>query len=175
MDPHIPYILPLKGLGEGLHQFSYHIEDAFFKAFEDNPIQSADIKMELSLDKKASLLVLDFSFAGSIQESCDRCLAPIQLPVAGENRLLVKYGEQEEDEEEDVAYIPYDTGKWNIAQFVYEYILIAVPLIKVYNCEDDDPLPCDEDMLDKLDATNSVSEDEPVSNPFKDALKDWNK
>lgn len=175
MNPHIPYILPLRGLSDGHHHFNYDVNDQFFQPFEGSPIQKAIIEMNVKLDKSPTLLVFDFIFSGTIQSTCDRCLTPIHLPVDGEYQLLVKYGEEEVESDQDVIYIPQDTGEWNIAQFVYEYILLAMPLIKVYDCENDDNPPCDFDLLDRLDETIPIEEEQPKTNPFKDALKNWKK
>jgi uncharacterized metal-binding protein YceD (DUF177 family) len=170
------YILPLKGLGDGNHHFKFTVEDDFFQAFESSPIEKGTIELNVSLDKRPTLLVFDFSFAGWVATSCDRCLANIQLPIDGENRLLVKYGEGElEYNDEDVVFISQDTSSWSIAQFVYEYVLLALPLIKVYDCQAEAEPPCDKQMLAKLaivEAPEISSKEE--NNPLWDALKGWN-
>lgn len=176
MDSLQPYILPLKGLGDGVHEFSYAIDSDFFGAFPDSPVENAEVAMRVTMDKRPRLLVFDFSFTGWIEATCDRCLVPIQLPVSGENRLLVKYGEVENTaEEEDVVYIPLETSNWSIAQYAYEYILLSMPLIKVYACEEEKNPPCDFETLDRLKGTANEEAEENESNPFRDALKDWDK
>ena len=171
MDALQPYILPLKGLGAGNHTFTFVVDNDFFAAFPDSPVEKAAVQLELALDKRPNLLVLDFSFSGWVEEKCDRCLAQIQLPVEGENQLLVKFGEAEEDnDDEDVVYIPAETSVWSVAQFAYEYILLGVPMIKM--CEDrSTSTDCDEEMLSYLE--NKNSEDEQAHNPLRDALKNW--
>lgn len=175
MNPHIPYILPLKGLNDGHHHFEFDVDGCFFQAFEDSPVQEATVQMNVEMEKRPRILVLDFIFSGTIQSTCDRCLTPIDLPINGTYQLLVKYGEEEAESEIDVVYISQETSKWNIAQFVYEYILLAVPLIKVYDCENDDNPPCDLELLDQLDNNSHVAEELPKANPFEDALKNWKK
>ena len=171
-----PYLLPLKGLGDGAHEFTYQVDGDFFRAFPDAPVEESDVAMRVALDKRPNLLVLDFSFTGWVSATCDRCLVPIQLPIDGENRLLVKYGEGDDNGEEDVVYIAPETSKWSIAQYVYEYVLLALPLIKAYACEEEADPPCDFETLDRLrDDAETTHEDEDRANPFRDALKDWNK
>ena len=46
-------------------------------------------------------MVFDFSFKGWVKEQCDRCLVAIQLPISGEEQLLVKFGEPDEDGEDE--------------------------------------------------------------------------
>jgi uncharacterized protein len=176
MDPLLPYILPLKGMGEGKHQFDFDVDTDFFGAFEGTLVEEGQIDMQVTMDKSATLLVLNFSFSGHVQTTCDRCLTSIALPVAGENRLLVKYGDPEDAPiDEDVVFIPLETSKWSIAQFVYEYILLAMPLIKIYECEAEAELPCDQEMLDRLALAPDEAEEEQTNNPLWDALKDWDK
>lgn len=176
MDSLQPYILPLKGLGDDVHEFSFAIDSDFFRSFPDAPVENAEIALRVTLDKRPRLMVLNFSFTGWVEATCDRCLVSIQLPVGDENQLLVKYGESEStSEEEDVVYIPVETSNWSIAQYAYEYVLLAMPLIKVYACEEESNPPCDFETLDRLEETESKEAEENESNPFRDALKDWNK
>ena len=173
MDALQPYVLPLKGLGDGNHKFEFVVADDFFAAFPESPIQKADVQLAVELDKRPSLLVFNFHFTGWVEEQCDRCLAPIQLPVSGANQLLVKYGEPDEEaEDEDVVYIPMETSSWSLAQFAYEYILLGIPMIKTFDCEAEENPPCDEEMLDYLQQEDEV-EEENTNNPFRDALKNW--
>ncbi|MEZ4983779.1 MAG: YceD family protein [Saprospiraceae bacterium] len=175
MNPLLPYILPLKGLNVGIHQYHFEVDNAFFGAFEDSPLREASVQMEVVMDKQPRLLTLEFSFSGWVGTLCDRCMASIHLPIVGENRLLVKYGEPIDDlDDDDVVYIPAETSQWSIAQFVYEYILLSIPMVRIYDCEKEDVLPCDEDMLDKIDQfLDETDESDLGDNPFKDFLKKW--
>ncbi len=173
MDALQPYVLPLKGLGNGNHDFQFVIDDDFFAAFPESPIQKAKVDLTVELDKRPNLLVFDFRLKGWIEEQCDRCLAPIQLPIEGMNQLLVKYGDPEDQtEDEDVVYIPFETSSWSLAQFAYEFIVLRIPMIKVYDCDDEQDPPCDLDMLDYLDQEEET-EEENTNNPLRDALKNW--
>ena len=174
MDALQPYILPLKGLGNGNHHFTFTIDEDFLAAFPESPVQHAEVQMEVKLDKRPNLLVFDFSFKGWVKEQCDRCLVAIQLPISGEEQLLVKFGEPDEDgEDEDVVYIPIETSTWSLAQFAYEYVVLSIPMIKVYDCESEADPPCDEDMLSYLNREDK--EEENTNNPLRDALKNWKK
>ena len=52
---------------------------------------------------------------------------------------------------------------------LYEQILLAIPLIKVYECQDEEPRPCNDNVLDILNSENGTTES---NNPFGDVLKD---
>ncbi len=59
MDPLLPYSLPLKGLGNGIHHFDYQVDGEFFKAIEGSPIEAAEVAMQVDLDKQPRLLVFE--------------------------------------------------------------------------------------------------------------------
>ncbi len=176
MDSLLPYMIPVKGLSVGPHQYEFIADGSFFRSFEDSPIEEAQVKVELVLDKRPDMLVLEFSFAGYVASTCDRCLVGINLPVKGEQRVLVKYSwDKEESTDEDVVYIHPDSPKLQVAPFVYEFIVLSLPLIKVYECEADERPPCDQAMLSYLEEQEEEENPDTPDNPFKEALKGWKK
>ena len=176
MDSLLPYMIPVKGLRSGPHQYEFVADRSFFQSFEDSPIEEAQVKVDLELDKRPDMIVLEFSFSGHVASTCDRCLVGINLPVEGEGRVLIKYSwDQEESTDEDVVYIHPDSPKLNVAPFVYEFVVLSLPLIKVYNCEEEEQPPCDEKMLSYLEEQAESEESPESDNPFKEALKGWKK
>jgi len=172
MDPLLPFSIPVKGLGQGLYQFDFQIDRSFFQRFEASPIEEGDIEMTLYFDKLPDMFVLEFEFEGTVRVACDRCTAPIDLPIADSQRLLVKFSEVEMPEEAEVIYVSSEISHFQAAQYAYEYICLALPMISVYDCEDDDPRPCNEEMLRYLNqAGTSKDEKEEGGNSIWDALK----
>lgn len=169
MDPFLAYSIPIQGLKEGIHQFKFTLDRAFFRHFEDSPIEDGRIDVVLQLDKRADMLVLDFEFAGYCNAECARCTADIQLPIKGERQLVVKYGEMEDaDEDEDeMAFISRDAPALKVAPYLYEFAILAMPISNSYNCEEDENPPCDFEILKYLE--NNAREGK--SNPVWDALK----
>jgi uncharacterized protein len=171
MDSLIAYSIPVQGLQVGLHEFNYDIDREFFDNFEDSPIEDGNIQLRLEFDKRPDLYVLWFRFEGSVKTDCDRCLTSIDLPVKDEQRLLVKLREEEQlSDDPDVIFIRADAQKLNVAPYIYEFISLALPLIKVYDCEADENPKCDQDMLKYLDAANQKDEEEK-DNPIWEELK----
>ena len=170
----LPYILPIKGLGVGIHQFEYEIDDYFFSHFENAPIEGAQIDLKVTFDKRYDLYQLVFEFKGTIAASCDRCLVPIKLPISGNNIMLVKLSIEASEEDADIIYIEPEQPTLDISRFVYEYIVLAVPLIKRYKCEEEEPRVCDMEMLKYIENGAKKEEKEPSSNPFFEALKGLN-
>jgi len=164
----LPFSIPVKGLHSGTHQFDFQIDSSFFEAFEASPINDGQVSVSLSFDKRPGLYVLEFNLEGTVKTECDRCLALIDLPIGGEQRLLVKFSEEAQAEEADVVYINPDDSQLNVAQFIYEYIILAMPMLKVYDCENDETPKCNLEMLRHLEGE---TQDQDAPNPLWDALK----
>jgi len=165
-----PFSIPIKGLKTGTHSFEFRIDKTFFDQFEGSPVEDGNFKVLLNLDKRHDTLTLDFDFAGTIPTDCDRCLAPIQLPVSGREELLVKVAPTHRPEEADVIYVTPDDGEINVAKYIYEFISLSVPYIARYDCQNDQIPPCDFDLIKRLeDEEKNAAEN---SSSIWDHLKD---
>jgi uncharacterized protein len=185
------FSIPIKGLKQSFYQFDFQLDKSFFSAFEESVITDGDIDVKMELHRKTSHLELNFDFEGTIKSECDRCLVGIDLPVEGQNRIIVKFAEDQQEDEDEIIYIHPEAHELKVAHYIYEYVTLAVPMRKVYDCENDENPPCDETMLSYL--SSNVSEDEidffgndtdadndsddndnnnGDGNPFWDSLKD---
>lgn len=170
MDALVEYLIPISGLKIGIHTFDFQIDNEFFHHFEGSAIKEGMFKVQLVFEKRIDLYELNFSFEGTTKAACDRCLAPISFPIKGENQLIVKFAEAY-FEDVDVIYVPIKTEELNVAKFIYEFISLAVPFIKTYDCESEPERPCDEEMLELLAQKKSTEKSESTSNPVWDKLK----
>ncbi|MEO0731226.1 MAG: DUF177 domain-containing protein [Bacteroidota bacterium] len=179
-----PYILPLRGLGKGVYTYALTVDDAFFAAFPDAPVERADVQLQLTVDRRTREMTLDFDFAGTIATSCDRCLADIDLPIADQRRLIVKFDAEADtrEDEGELIYLHPDTSSFDVAPYAYEMVLLAIPMIRTFDCRAGEaPYPCDEEMLDRIDASEDFapsseeertgSDDDSKPSPW-DVLKD---
>jgi DUF177 domain-containing protein len=169
------FTISIEGLKDGMHQFDFQIDKEFFKHFEQSPIQDGSFDLTLYFDKRPDLLVFTFDFKGSFSTNCDRCLEAINLPLKGNQQLIVKYAESP-SEEAEVIYIERGTQQLNVAKYAYEFICLTIPMIKVYDCDAEENPPCNQDVLDQLYSNNGVdNKKEETKNPVWDALKNLKK
>lgn len=168
MDALRVFSLPIQGLKNGVHSFSYQLDNEFFGHFEESPIEAANIEAQVELDKRSDLLLFNFSLEGRVGAECDRCTAQIQLPVEIQEQLIVKFGEQEDADENDdeIVFIPHDAPSLNLAKYLYEYAVLALPLINTYDCEAEAEPPCNREVLAFLSEKEDTKD-----NPIWDALK----
>lgn len=174
----IPFTIPLAGSKKGLTTFEISCGDDFLACFPESPFQRGEFDLTLTLDKRTDMYLFQFDFLGRLSTSCDRCTAPIRLPIEGVYELVCKVGEVY-DEGDEVVVIPADMAEINVGRFFYEFIVLSVPVSHTYDCQDEDPLPCNLDILSILDAQVDLPENEApnegTENPFRDLLNDLNK
>lgn len=167
MDALDHFSIPVSGLYNGLHEFDFKIDADFFKRFEDSPIQDGNVDVHLLFDKRHDLFSMTFEIDGTVQETCDRCLETFSLPINDTQNLLVKFDEKEWEDAE-VVYVLKGIQKLNVAKYIYEFINLAVPIVKTH---DNAGEPCDPDMLKYLTKEEDIADEDISSNPLRDALK----
>jgi uncharacterized metal-binding protein YceD (DUF177 family) len=69
---------------------------------------------------------------GTVELICDRSLEPYDFEIESHENLVFKFGDEFEEVSEDVIIIPRDLQKLNLAQYLYEFIGLSVPMKKVH-------------------------------------------
>jgi len=156
-----PFSIPYKGMGDGIHNLEYDVDDVFLKEFESSHLDNGKFKVLIEFDKRSDHSVLHFDIEGYTKTNCDRCLEKIKLPMFGEYVLHIKHSE-EGDNTDEIVYIHPETSVLNLAKYVYEFVLLSMPIIKSYDCEYDEEPPCNFEILDKM---NNLGDDQEVDSP----------
>ena len=167
------YTIPFVGLKIGSHQFDYQIDNTFIEHFEYDEFHKADVKVDLELEKKSTLLDLHFQFNGTVNVNCDLTNEPYDQPISGNFDLVVKFGQEYNDEEEDLLILPHGSYEVDVAQYIYESIVLAVPAKRVHPGVADGTLKSEAlDKLEELSLNNQAEQsDEDQTDPRWDDLK----
>lgn len=136
------------GLKDGVHQFEYNISKEFFDFFNYEEFYNSNVNVSLSFLKKPTLFELEFTFSGSLEVACDITNELFQQPIETSIFLIVKFGDEFNNENDELLIIPHSDYKLNIAQYIYEAIVLAVPIKKVHPGVEDGTLKSE--ILDKL-------------------------
>lgn len=160
------YKVPFKGLHNGPHHFTFEVDDAFFRKFENATLDNGDFEVALFLNKKDDHTELHFDVKGSTMVQCDRCLKDIRLPIEGEYKMYVKYSEESGDDE-DIIYLSPAESALRLEQSIFEIISVLLPIRKV--CEEVDDKLCNEEYLNIEE--EEVDRDSEATSPMWDALK----
>ncbi|MCF7559522.1 DUF177 domain-containing protein [Sabulilitoribacter multivorans] len=149
MKPLKEFTIPFVGLKVGKHHFEYKIKQAFFEHFEYEDFNDVDINIDVAFEKKTTLLELHFKIFGWVNVNCDLTNEPYNQTVENEFDLVVKFGDEFNDEYEDILIIPHGTYEINIQQYIYELTILGVPIKRVHPGVEDGTL--DSDILKKLE------------------------
>lgn len=144
------YQIKFAGLSDGKHLFTFSIDDRFFQKTEGSEIERGNLTANVELEKRDTHLVLHFNIEGAIEVICDRCLDTFDHPIFWSEKMYVKFGESLEIPEEDIIYISPDDFEVDIAQHLYEFIILGLPIKRVHPDNEDGSSPCNSDMLDIL-------------------------
>lgn len=166
------------GLKEGINQFEYIIEKEFFDFFEYDEFYNSNIKAAIVFLKKPTMFELNFTFSGWVEVTCDVTNELFKYPIDTSIDLIVKFGKEFNDENEELLIIPYSDHKINVAQYIYEAIVLELPLKRVHPGVNDGTLQSE--VLDKLreleirEELEIEKEIDPRWNKLKNILIDKN-
>ncbi|PVX46135.1 uncharacterized metal-binding protein YceD (DUF177 family) [Flavobacterium sp. 103] len=126
------YVIPFVGLKLGKHKFEYQINNAFFEIFDYNEFQNSDIKVNVVLDKKSNLLEISFKHQGTVNVPCDLTSEDFDLPIKGKIKLIVRFGDSYNNDNEELLILPFGEFEIDITQYIYEMIVLSIPLRRVH-------------------------------------------
>jgi len=164
------YNIAFKGLSQGKHIFEYEIDDKFFSEFEGGVVDKGNVHVRVTLEKQSSLMIVWFNVDGTVNVQCDRCLEMYDQQIKGNERIFVKFGEKDFIEGDDVIWVSVNDYQLNIAQLIYEFICLALPIKKVHPEDENGNSTCDPEMIEKLDKY-MIKEDEEKNSVWNDLRK----
>lgn len=153
------YNVSFAGLSLGQHDFEFQITQPFFDLFEfEQDFAKPDLKLQLKLDKKNNFLELFFDLSGTIEVNCDLTNEPYREEISGKSEVIVKFGEEFDDSDDEVWVIPRGEYQINIGQMVYEMTILALPTKRIH--PDVAAGKSHSDMLELLDKYGLQNDDE---------------
>lgn len=167
------YNIEFKGLKEGLHEYEFEINNTFFEHFNEGLVENGEVTSNVKLEKRSAFLKLHLTISGWLELTCGRCLENYPQDVELEAQLFVKYGEEKEfDEGDNVIWVSPKEHHLNLAQTLYEYITLSIPLRQVHPNEIGEN-SCNQEMLDRIDNITQAedAEEEEEIDPRWAALK----
>jgi uncharacterized protein len=145
------YKIPFRGLKTGTHRFDLEAGAKFFEMNKSDQILTGKVRVQVDLEKQERMLVLWFTLEGSVSTLCDRCNEPLEIPVSGKERLILKFGETYEEQSDEVQIIPETATRFDAGPFIFEYIHLLMPLKRVHPDDDRGNSTCDPQALKKLE------------------------
>jgi uncharacterized metal-binding protein YceD (DUF177 family) len=162
------FILSFAGLKQGKHQFKYEVDNTFFENFGFEEFNSSSILIDAQLDKRNTIMDLLLNATGSINVNCDVTNEPFDLTIEASMDLVIKFGDAFNDDNEELLILSHGDYEFNIAQYVYEMLVLSIPQKRVHPGVEDGSL--ESDVLDKLE---ELSVSSPEENNKKEIDPRW--
>jgi uncharacterized metal-binding protein YceD (DUF177 family) len=126
------YLIPFIGLKLGKHQFEYQINNTFFEDFDFDEFENSAVKVNVVLEKKSTFMELTLKHKGTVNVPCDLTGEFFDLPVKGKINVVVQFGEQFNNDNEELLILPHGEHQLDIKQYIYELIVLSIPLKKTH-------------------------------------------
>tara|TARA_B100000575_G_scaffold146900_1_gene117269 strand:+ start:27465 stop:27983 length:519 start_codon:yes stop_codon:yes gene_type:complete len=165
-----PYLIKFAGLKEGKHHYNFELENTFFKNFDYYDFVEADILVNLELEKKSTLINLNFSFDGKVEVQCDISIENFFLKIETDYSMVIKFKDEIASTDDKVLFMPIGSHSFDVSHIIYESIILAVPQKKVHPGIEDGSLKSE--IIQRLEELKPKKNFKEKTDPRWDKLKD---
>ena len=164
------FIIPFVGLKDGSHEYRFVMDRSFFEHFSSSEVREGKVSANVMMVKRPHMLTFEIILDGEVELPCDRCGNDYRQPIKGIFNLVVNVNGDSFNDEDDLVSIPSGEHEFDLAQYIYEYVMLGIPARRI--CDNATKRKgCDPEVLAKLNELNTSSEEEKTSDPRWDALK----
>ncbi|SFC03605.1 Uncharacterized metal-binding protein YceD, DUF177 family [Flexibacter flexilis DSM 6793] len=166
------YSIDIFGLSNKRHEYDFEVGNAFFEAFGSELVEKGALQVQVVLDKTETMIVATFSIVGSVELICDRSLESFEQPVSVNQKMIYKFGEEDEDLSDEICIIAKDTHRLNIAQPIYDFIALSLPMKRIHPKFEDTQYPEDAEQEGLLVYSTATAEDDEPTDENNDTPSD---
>ena len=126
------YKIEFAGLKIGDHQFNFKADKKFFDRFNFSDFNDISVNIDIDLTKKSTLLKLNFVLEGRVNVSCDLTNEPYDHTIKHVASLVVKFGQEYNDEDDEILVLPHGEHKLFVDQYIFEMIVLSLPPKRIH-------------------------------------------
>lgn len=126
------YLIPFIGLKLGKHQFEFKINKTFFDEFKFDEFESCAVAVDVVLEKKQTMLEINFKHKGSVNVPCDLTGEQFDLAIKGKIKLVVQFGEEFNNDNDELLILPHGEHQIDLSQYIFEMIVLSVPQKRIH-------------------------------------------
>ena len=152
------------GLKSGRYSYDFNLDKEFFERYENEELCDGKVHIAAVLEKNERVMMFEFKLEGEVVTRCDRCLGEIRVPIEGEEHLNVRLSDTETSDDENVAILPEGAFEIDLAQWLYEYVAVRIPMQHIHPEGE-----CDSEVT-KYIGTEEPEEEEETIDPRWEAL-----
>jgi uncharacterized metal-binding protein YceD (DUF177 family) len=158
--------IDLKGMNQDALKLNYSLDNQYFIDIDSPEVQKGKVDVELSVQRKAQSYDFTFLIKGTVIVACDRCLDDMDIPIDITEKLTVKLGPEYAEEGDSIIVVPEEEGDINVAWFIYEFIVLAIPMKHVHA-----PGKCNKEMSGRLSGVLVNDKEEDSSEGDSDYIE----
>ncbi|MDO5075258.1 MAG: DUF177 domain-containing protein [Bacteroidales bacterium] len=149
-----PYTVNLREAQHNDVVLRYVLDNDFFVDMTDGELLGGrlDVTLRVRLGS-ADTYAFRYAASGMVQVPCDRCLEPVEIPIAFEETLHVAHGD-DSDADGDRILIPFSQLSYDTAWDICELTMLNLPLQRVHRAGE-----CNADMLGRFSIEEDSDED----------------
>lgn len=140
-----PLKIDLISLKQGETVLSFDLGDDYFAAVDGSETKRGTVKATVVIRRTGDIFELDIHTDGKVIVPCDICLDDMEQPIATDNRLTARLG-NEDTEEDDLITVDKSEGLLDLSWHIYEFIALGIPIKHVH-----EEGQCDPAMLKALE------------------------
>ena len=126
------YKIEFAGLKIRCHQFNFNADKKFFDRFNFSDFNDVSVNIDIDLTKKSTLLELDFVLTGDVNLNCDLTNEPFDFQLKHKASLVVKFGQDYNDEDDEILVLPHGEHKLYVDQYIFELIVLSLPPKRIH-------------------------------------------
>ena len=149
------FIVPLREAAQSDWVRDLSVDDAFFADSEQSEVLGGHLCVQVHVHRNAGdTYSIRFRGEGQVSVPCDRCLRPVQLPVAFDETVQVGYDDND-SADADLIVIPFSQVNFDVSWELMESLLLNLPTQRLHRRSE-----CDADMLDRFSTEEDSADDE---------------
>lgn len=166
------YVIPVKGIKEGVYDFEFDVNKKFFEHFDVLDVKNAKVKVNVNLNYKNSNFIFKIEIIGYISLICDICLDEYKQNIKCENVLYASENNKDDSEYDDnFIKILNTSNNVNLSNEIYEFIVLNVPIKHEHPLDKEGNRTCNPEMLERLESFSKVIEQKEYIDPRWEKLK----
>lgn len=161
------FVIHFVGLKLGTHEYDFEVDKTFFEDINYSLIEDGKVQAHLSLQKKETMMIGEYTITGTVFTNCDRCNDPVELPIQGTYRVVYKFGDETSDDENLIILHP-EAFELDVAAQLYEFMCVSLPARILHK-----PGECNEEMMALYDSYIVNPGEEEDDDDWDDEDGDW--
>ncbi len=137
------YNIEYHAISEGLSTLEIPITDTLFELCSSPEIKQGQGLATFEIIKKGQNARVNVDIKATISTPCDRCLEDVEIKTQWTGETIFKATDIEGEYDGDIIFINTLTQQIELAQYIYESIILALPIERAHTNID----MCNQDML----------------------------